>query len=499
MDAVIAGFGSFGTLGIWIALVIGLIIGYFIGAVPGLGPSLGIALLIPFTYGMDPRSALVMLIALYMAAEYGGAITAILLNSPGTAAAVPTSWDGYALTRKGKAELALAVSIISSFAGVLTSALLLMLTAVPLSEVALKFGPAQYAALALAGLCLVALISEGSMVKGLVAITLGLALATVGMDVQTGVPRFSPSPDFFEGLPLVPVLLGLYALSEVLFMISEGPSGKKPTEHLARMLTLPLSTLRRLSAPILRSSLIGYALGVIPGAGTVIASFASYGIAKRISKTPEDFGNGSLEGIASSEAANNAAVSGSLAPLLALGIPGSGTGAILIGALMIHGLQPGPLLFTRNPEIPYTIMASLFVGAPLMLLVGLGGGGLWARVTALPRQVIATAVFLVCIVGAYASENAMFPVYVMCAFGVIGYIFRLLQIPLAPVVLSLILGEMLEVNFRRAFVQARGDMSVYLTDPLTMILLVGCVLCFAGPAWSWLRSASARPRVRHDP
>lgn len=487
IDALLFGFSTFSDPYVWLGLIFGALAGYLIGAIPGLGPSLGVALMIPFTYGMDPVVAIVMLVGLYVAAEYGGAITAVLINTPGTAAAVATAWDGYPLTQQGKAGVALNVSIIGSGIGILVSATLLVLTAIPLSELALRFGPGEYFALALVGLSLVSGLSDGSPLKGLIAMGLGLPFATVGLDTQTGVPRFTYSPEFFEGLPLVPVLLGLYALSEVLFMIEQGAAQKVKNSKINGIMAVPLSTYYTLKWHILRSSVLGYIIGVIPGAGASIASFVSYAVAKKTSKTPEKFGKGSIEGVAASETANNAAVSGAMAPLLALGIPGSATTAVLIGALMIQGIQPGPLLFTKNPEIPYSIFASLFIGVPLMVLIGLAGAKLWAQVANIPRPAIAAIVASISLIGAYASQNSMYPVYVMTAFGIVGYGLRKVGIPLAPIILGLVLGEMIETNFRRALVISRGSYDIFYTHPLTVILLSIAVLTFVLPAFGALR------------
>lgn len=494
-ESLLIGFGAFADPMVPVGLIIGALIGYMIGAVPGLGPSLGVALLIPFTYGLDPIVSIVTLVALYAAAEYGGAISAILINSPGTAAAVTTSWDGYPLTQQGKAGIALNVSIVSSGIGILVSTLFLFMTAIPLSEFALNFGPTAYFALALVGLSLVSSFSNGSPLKGAMAMGIGLALATVGLDTQTGVPRFSSNPEFFEGFPLVPVLLGLFALSEVLFMVEEGPAGKTKSKPMNGILAVPAKTFVKMKSLLLRSSVIGYLIGVVPGAGASIASFVSYAVAKKTSKTPEQFGKGSMEGIAASETANNAAVSGALAPLLALGIPGSPTTAIMIGALMIHGIQPGPLLFTTNPEIPYTIFASLWIGVPIMVLIGLAGAKFWARVADIPRPAIAAIVAGICIIGAYASENSMFPVYVTLVFGIIGYVLRKAGIPLAPIILALVLGDMLETNFRRAMVISNGELDIFYTSPLTLLLLLVAALSFTLPALRSMRGWYRQKRV----
>ncbi|WP_108259175.1 tripartite tricarboxylate transporter permease [Mangrovicoccus ximenensis] len=482
MENLLLGLSSFGAAPVWFGLLGGALIGYFIGAIPGLGPSLGIALLIPFTYGMDPVVAIVTLVALYVAAEYGGAISAVLINSPGTVSAVPTSWDGYPMTLQGKAGMALNISIMASGIGILLSAVLLALTAVPLAELALILGPAEYFALALLGLTFTAGLSQGSALKGAVAMGLGLALATVGLDGQSGLPRFAPSYQFFEGLPLVPVLLGLYAISEVFVLVEKRAEPQRQATEIRGLLAVPLKSYDALKGTILRSSLLGYVIGVLPGAGPAIASFISYAVARRLSPSPERFGEGAPEGVAASEAANNAAVSGVMAPTLALGIPGSATSAILIGALTIHGLQPGPLLFSQSPEIPYTIFVSLFLGVPVMVLFGLFGARLWARLANVPRPIVAAGVAVICLAGSYATKSSMFPVYVTLAFGVIGYLFRKTGIPLAPIVLALVLGEMIETNFRRAVVISGGDYWIFLQNPVSAVLLAIAAAAFLVPA-----------------
>lgn len=499
IDHLIMGFHAFSDINVILGLILGAFLGYLIGAIPGLGPTLGVSLLIPFTYSVDTLVAVVTLVSLYAAAEYGGAISAILINSPGTAAAVATSWDGYPMTQKGKAGVALNISIISSGVGIFISTILLFLTAIPLSEFALSFGPEAYFSLALMGLSLVSIFASGSLLKGAIAMLLGLGLATIGLDAQTGIPRFTFTPDFFEGLPLIPTLLGLFALSEVLFMIESSNKSHHKSSHMSGVFVVPFSVYNKIKFSLLRSSFIGYIIGIIPGAGASIASFLSYGVAKRMSKSPEEFGHGSIEGVSASESANNAAVSGALAPLLALGIPGSPTTAIIIGALMIHGIQPGPLLFTMHPEVPYTIFASLWVSVPIMVLIGLLGAKYWAKVADVPRSILAAVVASICLLGAYSSENSMFPVYITIFFGIIGYILRKAEIPLAPIVLALVLGQMLETNFRRAIVISGGDYFTFFQKPLSCILLLVAIISFLLPAIKWLKNLLNNSKAELEP
>lgn len=466
------GFSTLFTVEIMLMILLGTLVGYFVGALPGLTPSIGIALLIPFTFTMDPIPGLILLITLYVAAEYGGGITAILLNAPGTPAAAATSFDGYPLTQKGEAGKALTVSITASAIGAVISAVLLIFTAVPVAGVALQFGPAEYFALAVFGLSLVSSLSQGSILKSLIAMLFGLMVITIGIDPVDGVVRFAFTNDLLSGVPFLPALIGLFALSEVFNMLETSGQQKKKEITKIKGFEGSLTALKKIKFTLIRAPLLGYVIGVIPGAGTTIASLISYNEAKRTAKDKESFGKGNPEGIAASEGANNAAVPGSLAPLLALGIPGSASAAILIGALTIHGLEPGPMLFTRTPEIPYSIFASLLLTAPLMLAFGLLGVNIWVRVTLIPKHILGIIVGSICILGAYAYSNSMYPVWIMLIFGVIGYIFRKANIPTTPIVLAMVLGFLMEVNFRRAMVVSGGDVGFIFSQPIAAVLLI---------------------------
>lgn len=470
-----------------LALMLGTVVGYFVGPMPGLTPSIGIALLVPFTFGMDPVMAMIMLVSLYMAAEYGGGITAILLNAPGTPAAVPTSFDGYPMTQRGDAGKALTLSIIASGLGAFTSSVLLIFTAVTMANAALAFGPAEYFALAVLGLSLVSSLSGKSLVKGFLSMFIGLLVVTIGLDPVNGTPRFAFTNEFFEGIPFLPALIGLFALSEVLFILED--ADKKPVQLKdVRGIGVPLGLFKDMWVTILRSPIIGYLIGIIPGAGTTIASLISYNEAKRTSKKGKPFGEGNPEGIVASESANNAAVAGALAPLLALGIPGSASAAILIGALTIQGLQPGPLLFVKNAEIPYSIFASLLIAAPIMVLIGIGGVRLWMRVTLIPKKFLAVIVSGICFLGAYAHSNSMYPVWIMLISGLIGYGLRKVEIPTAPLVLSLVLGYMMEVNFRRLMMASEGNMLFFFSRPIALVLLAAAVFMLIVPIIQALRA-----------
>lgn len=477
LDGLIIGFSMVLTFKVILALTAGILLGYFVGALPGLTSSMGMALLIPFTFGMAPVPAIVMLIAIYMAADYAGGIPAILVNAPGQPAAAVTAFDGFPMCRRGEAGKALTLSILSSGFGTLVSIGMLILTAQVMADFALAFGPAEYFALAVLGLSLVSALSMGAVMRSIVGLLFGLLVITIGIDPISGAERFVVLEGLLDGIPFLPALIGLFALSEVFALLEDALDPPTPIKDIPKVSISP-----RVLAPyiktLLRSSFIGYFIGVIPGAGSSIASLVSYGIAKRASKEGDTFGKGNPEGLVASEAANNASVSGALAPLLALGIPGSASAAILIGGLTIQGVQPGPLLFDNNPEIPYSIFASLIVGLPIMVVLGLAGVRVWVGVTAIPKGIVATVVAGICLLGAYASTNDIFTVGVTVFFGIIGYLMRKAHIRPAPIVLALVLGYMMESNFRRSMLMSGDDLTFLVTKPIsaTLLILAGLVL-----------------------
>jgi putative tricarboxylic transport membrane protein len=457
-----------------ILLIIGgVVIGILVGATPGLNASAGVALLLPFTFTMDPAMGIVLLCALYSAAEYGGSITAITINTPGTPAAVATTFDGYQFTKKGQPGKALGASIVASTCGGMFSTIALIVLGVPLAEFALKFGPAEYFALGIFGLTIIASLSSRNYIKGFVAACIGLIIETVGMDPFTAYPRFTfGRMELLEGFSLIPALLGLFAISEV-FKLMEEVIKEKITFDYKSSLKLPtLKEYKGLAPTILRGSIIGTFIGAMPGAGATIASLISYDQAKRAAKNPDDFGKGELRGVAAPESANNASVGGALIPLLTLGIPGSATTAILIGGLMMHNIQPGPMLFEKNPEIVFSLFASLFLANFFMLVLGLGGTKIWARVNSIPRNILIPSIMGISIVGSYSIGNSLFDVGVMIAFGILGYILHKFNFPPAPIVLSMVLGFIIESSARRAILQSGGDYLVFFKHPISAFLLM---------------------------
>jgi putative tricarboxylic transport membrane protein len=483
------GFAQLAAWDVLLALVTGVLVGYFVGAMPGITSSIGMALLIPFTFGMSPVAALVLLVTVYMASEYAGAIPAILVNAPGVPAAAVTAFDGYPMAQQGRAGEALALSILGSGAGALISTALLVVSASVMAGFALAFGPAEYAALALLGLSLITTLSSGPVLRSLIGLLFGLLVVTIGIDPSTGDMRFVFTEGLIDGVDFLPALIGLFALAEVFFML-ESLHELPPKLKTLGGLTGSLSVLRGHWLNVWRSSIVGYVIGVIPGAGATIAGLVSYGMARRASKEPDSFGSGNPAGVVASETANNAAVSGSLAPLLALGIPGSSSAAVLIGALTIHGLAPGPLLFANDPQIPYSIFAALFVGLPIMVAVGLLGARLWVKVTEIPNGLIAAAIAAICVLGAYAGNNYLFDVWVAVFFGILGYILRKAHIHPAPIVLALVLGYMFESNFRRAMAMSNDNLAIFLTNPLAATIIVLALVTLVSPLLRFRRRAA---------
>lgn len=460
----------------------GSLLGVFVGAMPGLSATTGLAIVLPFTFMMDPIPAFLMMISLYMAAEYGGSITAITIGVPGTPPAVPTTFDGYPLTKKGQCGKALGVSIVSSTIGGMIGTVILILACAPISHFALRFGPPEYFALGVFGLSIVANMVEGSIVKGFISVVIGLLFCVVGVDVLSGYPRFTFDVlGLLDGIHLVPALIGFFAISEVFKLVEESGVLQRITGKITGELP-SLVELKKLSKTIIRSSIIGSIIGAIPGAGATIASLIAYNEAKRASKTPEEFGKGCLEGVSAPEAANNASVGGAMIPLFTLGIPGSGSTAILLGGLMLHGMKPGPLLMTKSPELVYTVYVGFFIAEFFMLAIGLLGIPFWTRVISLKNTRLTPVILGISLIGAYALGNDFFDVYMALFFGTIGYLMRRFGFPLAPAVLALVLGYIIETNYRRALTLSAGDHLVFLTSPIAVILILLTAATFVIPA-----------------
>ncbi len=479
LDQLITGLSAVSAWQPLLIIFLGVALGIFVGAMPGLSPSMGVALLVPFTYGMSPTLALILLVAIYIGASYGGSITAITINAPGTASAVVTAIDGYAMTRAGKPAMALGVSlVVSAIAGMIGTFILIFFSA-PLAGIAVRFHPSEYFAMAMFGLATIASLAGANWLKAFLAALLGLLINTIGTDAISGAERFTfDLPPLSDGFALIPALIGLFALSEVFTAIERKAFDRVGLDQIKGHWPR-IKDYWALRWVTLRSSLLGTVIGVFPGAGAAIASFLSYDFSKRLSKHPERFGNGSTEGIAAAEAANSASVGGAMVPLLTLGIPGSATTAVLIGAMMIHKLTPGPQLFLTNPDVLYGIFAAMLVANIALLLIGLAGSRLWVKVTMIPKRILYVLVTCMSVIGAFAVRNSLFDVLCCFGFGLVGWILKRYNYPLAPVILGMVLGSIAETNFRRAIMM--DGASVFVTRPITFILLLLALLSFIIP------------------
>ncbi|MBT4524940.1 MAG: C4-dicarboxylate ABC transporter permease [Deltaproteobacteria bacterium] len=479
---------GFSSLAGWqpiLIIVAGVILGIIAGAMPGLSPSTAVALLVPFSYTMEPGMALILLTSIYIASNYGGSITAVLINTPGTPSAAVTTLDGYPLTQKGEAGKGLGTALVASTIGGAVGVLILILFAVPLAKIALQFSSADYFALALFGLATVASMGSGNIAKALIAILFGLLIKTIGIDPISGVSRFTFGMDeLYDGFNLIPALIGLFAVSVVFAKVEEWKMGSKGLVEVSNKLP-SFSEFWKIKMTILRSSVIGTIIGIFPGAGATIASFISYDVAKRSSKTPEQFGKGSLEGVAAAEGANSSSVGGALVPLLALGIPGSATDAVLLGAFMLHDLNPGPLLFRDSPEIVYGIFTSLILANIIMLILGLYGNRAFIKVVSVPAKIMYPMILAIAIIGSFAVNGSLFDVAACIGFGVIGWLFKRFGYPVAPVVLGIVLGKMIEENYRRA-VMMHGYSSFFM-DKVSLVMLSLAAISFIYPIIKQLR------------
>lgn len=484
--------GAAGTLTIvnMTALVIGVVIGVIFGVLPGLDATSGVALVLPFTYGMPPLTSLILLTGIYTGAEYGGSVSAICIGLPGTPAAASTVLDGYALRKKGMPGKALGAAITGSFSGSMMGAVALVVLVFPLSALALIMGPAEYTALGIFALSIVSSLAGRSLVRGFISCGLGLLVATVGIDPFTSWPRFTfGSVDLLAGIALIPALLGLFALSEAFIQIENTGVLQRITDKFTT--TLPTrSEIRGLMPAIFRSGLIGVVIGVMPAVGAATANWIAYNEARRWSKHPEEFGHGALEGIAAPESANNASVGGALVPLLTLGIPGSATTAVMLGAFTLHGLVPGTELFTNNANIVYGLFFSVFIMNVVLLIIGIIGTRLWLRVLDIPRGVLTTLIFALSFVGAYSIRNSLFDVGACLVFGFVGYILRKLDFSIVPMVIAMVLSFLIETNLRRALVLSGGSFAIFFTRPIPLIFLALGLITFLYPIVVERRKAS---------
>ncbi len=481
-------------------LIIGTVVGLFVGALPGLSSTMGVALCIPITFSMDPANALVLLGAIYTSSVFGGSVTAILLRTPGTDASIATTFDGYPMAQRGQGAQAIGMALVASLIGGLFSVVVLLFVAPPMSRLALLFGPQEYVYLTIFGMISILGVSGGVPVKALISAMLGLLMATVGFDLFTGYPRLTFGYDeLFEGVPLLPALIGIFSVSQAISLCTGEAKIGTANMISAKGKTLPsLKVLRRCARTLVRSSFIGSIIGILPGAGTSVAAFISYDEARRRSENPDAFGTGEIEGVAAPEAANNAVTGGSLVPALTLGIPGNAVTAVFIGGLTIHGLVPGPRLFTEHSEIVYTLILSLFLGNLAFAAIGLFAAPWVSRVVKVPSTILGPTIIIFSVIGSYALRNSMFDVWLVLGFGVLGYMMDRWLIPGAPLVIALVLGPILETNLRRSLQISGGDWMIFFTSPLSYVIIALIVLTLAYPFISRLRQRSGRRIEQED-
>jgi putative tricarboxylic transport membrane protein len=462
---------------------VGVLIGTLIGVLPGIGPTTGIAILIPITFGMNATTAIITMAGVYYGAMYGGSTTSILINVPGESASVVTTLDGYQMARNGRPGPALGMAALSSFIAGTFAVLMLTFLAPPLADYAVSFGPPEYFALTFMGLTLVTSLGGESPIKGLISGAMGLLVACVGIDAISGVARFTFDNVFLlDGVGFIGMAVGLFAASEVLVNIEE-PMQQVFTEAKLGFLSLfpNLQDWKDSFGAIWRGSILGFVVGVLPGAGATIASFMAYGLEKKLSKHPEKFGTGVIEGVAAPEGANNAAAGGAMVSLLTLGIPGSGSTAVMLGALMIHGLRPGPMLFSTHPEFVWGLIASMYIGNIMLVILNMPMIGVWVRLLKVPYSVLMPLIITISAVGVFATDNNIFDMWVMFFFGVVGYLMRKMGYPPAPMVLALVLGPMVEMSLRQSLTISHGSVLIFFTRPISGVLTVIALLSLFAP------------------
>ena len=450
----------------------GCVIGTLVGMLPGLGPLAGISLLLPATFGLNPIIAIVLLAGVYYGAMYGGSTTSILMRIPGEAASVMTCIDGYAMTQRGRAGPALAIAAIGSFIAGTLSVVALMLLAPTLASFALRFGPPEYTALLLMGLFVLSYMSGGSMLKTLAMATLGLLLGMIGIDAMSGYTRFSYGIiELSDGIGIVPVAVGMFGLSEIL--LTAGQATPPPVQRPTLRQLIPSRDEMLLSiGPITRGSVLGFLIGIIPGSAHIISSFVSYGVERRMSIHPERFGNGAIEGVAGPESANNSAATGAFVPMLALGIPTGPITAVMLAAIMVHGVSPGPMLITQQPELFWGFVASMYVGNVVLLILNLPLVGLFVNLLRIPYSYLYPTILCFCILGVYSVSSSVVDVWIMLIMGAFGYLLRKMNFDLAPIALGLILSPILELSLRQSLAMSGGSYAIFLHRPIAVTMFV---------------------------
>lgn len=492
LDSIVFGFSVALTPANLLYVFAGVLLGTVVGVLPGLGPTAAIALLLPLTYTVEPTSAIILLAGIYYGSMYGGTITSVLLRLPGEAASVVTTFDGYEMARQGRAGPALSIAAIGSFVGATVALVGLTLLARPLAEFAVGFGPAEYTALAVLGILLVAYLGTGSFSRALVMAAAGLLLATIGQDPITGAARFSfGSLDLLGGLDLVSVAMGLFGVGELLHNVANR-HGAAPLARVGRLLP-DRADAKRSIAPVARGSVLGFLVGALPGGGGLMGSLASYAVEKKVAPEPERFGRGAIEGVAGPETANNASSTSAFIPLLTLGLPSNSVLALLFGALLLQGVTPGPLLATENPEIFWGVIASMYIGNVMLLALNLPLVGVFIRLLRVRIGVLSSVAVLLTLIGVYSIGNSTFDMGAVLAFGVLGFLLKQAGFEPGPLVLAFVLGSLLESSFRQALLLSNGSFGIFLTRPVSAVLLgVTVVLLAVAAARAWRRRATGR-------
>ncbi|SNS46439.1 putative tricarboxylic transport membrane protein [Tardiphaga sp. OK246] len=452
--------------------LIGAVCGTLIGVLPGLGPVATISLLLPATYALDPVGAIIMLAGIYYGAQYGGSTTAILVNIPGESTSVVTAIDGYKMAQQGRAGEALAIAAIGSFIAGCFGTVVIALLGPPLALMTQKFASPDYFSLMVLGLVSAVVLANGSAFRAVAMIFLGLLLGMVGMDINTGEARMTFGLiELSDGINFVALVMGLFGVAEVISNL-EGVSTRIVNHSKINSIWPSFKVLRGAWGAVMRGTLLGTIFGILPGGGATIASFSSYALEKRVSKTPERFGNGAIEGVAGPESANNAAAQTSFVPLLTMGIPTSATMALLVGALTLHGIAPGPTIITRQPDLFWGLIASMFIGNAMLVVINLPMIGLWVRLLNVPYRILYLVIAVVCAIGVYSVNNSSFDIYMTVGFTALGYILRKLDAEPAPLLMGFVLGPMVEENFRRSLITSHGDPMVFLQRPISLVLLL---------------------------
>lgn len=457
-------------------VTLGGVLGTIIGMMPGLGPATGVALLLPLSYFMGPTAALITMTGVYYGAMYGGSRASILLNTPGDGAAVAATFDGYPLTQKGRAEAALAMSAIASFIGGVIATILFTFSAIPMVKFAIKFGPSEYFMLMIFALVATASLTKGNVIKGFLSIVIGLMVATIGIDAQSGVQRFTFGIlDLSTGIDFLIVIIGIFALGEVYQASVRVIKDTHKVQKKFGKIWITKDDWKSSWKAIVRSTPLGFFIGALPGAGGTMASLMAYNNERQLSKTPDEFGKGAMAGLAAPEAANNAASVGALIPMMTLGIPGSGTTAIMLGVLILLGLQPGPLLFEKEPALVWGVIASMYIGNIILAIVNIPLAKILVRVLAVPGRILYPIVLGLAFVGVFSVSNSGFDFYILILFGLLGIVFVLLNIPTAPMILGAIIGNTMEQSFRQSLILSDGNMGIFIASPITKLLLLATI------------------------